>query len=224
MLRAKWLAVADIISVRPCFVSWVHGWRVIYHDNFLYSIMYMLINMMTHVIANWLSITSFTCDGCSLILVCDNWSSITSFTPLWCFLTCFHCSNQLWHGSITEIALHSSTLYSGKSKHLVHFIIGLPFVFCLSKAGCRLTVKLYFLLVRIHAECPCWPLHSSMLSSSLHHVWVCLPSGLSPGLEGKWWGTSQLASSLNLPSRSFSIISSIWPQRHSVALISRSFM
>jgi hypothetical protein len=28
-----------------------------------------------------------------------------------------------------------------------------------------------------------------------------LPSGLSPGSEGKWQGTSQLASSLNLPSR-----------------------
>jgi hypothetical protein len=26
-----------------------------------------------------------------------------------------------------------------------------------------------------------------------------LPSGLSPGSEGKWWGASQLASSLNLP-------------------------
>jgi hypothetical protein len=26
-----------------------------------------------------------------------------------------------------------------------------------------------------------------------------LPSGLSPGSEGKWWGTSQPASSLNLP-------------------------
>jgi hypothetical protein len=26
-----------------------------------------------------------------------------------------------------------------------------------------------------------------------------LPSGLSPRLEGKWWGTSQPASSLNLP-------------------------
>jgi hypothetical protein len=29
-----------------------------------------------------------------------------------------------------------------------------------------------------------------------------LPSGLSPGSEGKWWRMSQLASSLNLPSRS----------------------
>jgi hypothetical protein len=29
-----------------------------------------------------------------------------------------------------------------------------------------------------------------------------LPSGLSPGSEGKWWGTIQPASSLNLPSRS----------------------
>jgi hypothetical protein len=28
------------------------------------------------------------------------------------------------------------------------------------------------------------------------------PSGLSPGSEGKWWGTSQPASSLNLPLRS----------------------
>jgi hypothetical protein len=29
-----------------------------------------------------------------------------------------------------------------------------------------------------------------------------LPFGLSPGLEGKWWEKIQLASSLNLPSRS----------------------
>jgi hypothetical protein len=30
-----------------------------------------------------------------------------------------------------------------------------------------------------------------------------LPSGLLPGLEGKWQGASQLASSLKLPSRSY---------------------
>jgi hypothetical protein len=29
-----------------------------------------------------------------------------------------------------------------------------------------------------------------------------LPSGRSPGSEGKWWGSIQLASSLNLPLRS----------------------
>jgi hypothetical protein len=56
-------------------------------------------------------------------------------------------SQQSWHGSITEIPLHSSTLYSGKSKRLVHGITGLPAICLLLVkswlAGCRSTaVKL----------------------------------------------------------------------------------
>lgn len=129
------------------------------------------------MIANRSSITSFTYDCCSLVL---GWQPIIycQFYPSMMFAHLLHCGNQLWHGSITEIALHSSMLYSGKSKCLVCFITGLPFVFCLSKAGHRSTVKLYFLLERIHASqmsaTPCWPFHSSVLSSSLHIVWVCL--------------------------------------------------